>query len=427
MLSAAPRDQRGRNMKDIRLINQAIIFQAIHRAGTISRTELAKATGLNPATITHIIRELLERGVVQEVGFGESRGGRRRALLRIHAERGYIVAVSLERQSIRGMVTDLNQREVVRRSTASVSLSQPAQITLPALLSFIRSLIDDSALERSRFIGIGISAPGPLDAGQGVLISPPNFPGWPRTALRRIVEEETGIATFLDNDANASALAEKWFGAAREMSNYVYILADTGIGGGVVIDGDIYRGAHDIAGELGHTTIQYDGPPCDCGNAGCLELYASPQAVVRRVRQAVAAGKPSGVTEMVGGNPDGITFAAVAEAALQGDAVALEALDASASALAAGIVNVVNAFDPEAILIGGQLCLAGEAIMARLREGVARRRVRDQECSVAIMPGKLQSEAQLTGAFCLVLRQLFKLPEPDSCSQLLGPLPLHGH
>lgn len=426
MLSPSPRDQRGRNMKDLRLINQAVIFQAIHRAGTVSRTELARASGLNPATVTHIVRELIERGVVEEVGYGESRGGRRRALLRINAQRGYIVAISLERDGMRGMITDLDRHEVVRSSRSCTSLSQPVPVTLPLLLDFIESLIAEAPCEPDRFIGIGISAPGPLDARQGVLISPPNFPGWPRTALRKIVEERTGIATFLDNDANACALAEKWLGAAREMSNFMYILADTGIGGGVVIDGDLYRGAHDIAGEIGHTTVRYDGPLCDCGNAGCLELYASPQAAVERVRQAVAAGRPSRSTELAGGNPEDLSFAAVAQAARQGDAVALEALDALASALAAGIVNVVNAFDPEAVLIGGQLCLAGEAFIAQLQARVAGRRARGDGWSVPIMPGKLQSEPQLAGAFCLVLRQLFRYPGPGARTPLLGPLPLHG-
>ena len=415
----------GRNLSDVKFTNRAVIFRTIRDLGTVSRAELARRTNLNPATVSNIVRELLEKGLVEEAGLGESRGGRRPSLLRINPTRGYVIAISLERLAIRGMLTDLDLRETTRRTTTSSSLSHPADITLQALMSLIRTLVAESGVDRDKIIGIGIGVPGPLDIRQGTLISSPNFPAWDGTPLRRIIEEEVRIATFLDNDANVCALAEKWFGVAREMDDFVYILADTGVGGGIMIDGDICRGVHDIAGEIGHMTIHLDGPRCVCGNFGCLELYASPLVATELVRRAVAGGRMSCAVELVGGDAEKISFEVVVQAAQQGDALALEALDSITKALAVGISNVINTLDPEAVLVGGRISLAGDLVLDKLREIVAQRIMSGGTIAVPIILGELQREAPLIGAFCLVLRELFQNPEVSFAAPSFGPLPLH--
>lgn len=405
------KEPTGWNWKSLRMINRAVIFRTIRDAGAVCRAELAEIVGLNPATITHITRELIEQGLVEEAGLGESRGGRPPSLLRIRTEAGYIVAIQLERRVIQGTITDLGYKIVTREMVSASHLDHPAEITLPALLDLIRSLIGKSELERRQIIGIGISAPGPLDAQTGVLLSPPNFPGWPSTPLRQIVRDAFGFPTFLDRNANACTLAEKWFGAAREMENFVYLLVDAGVGSGVFIDGGIYRGNHDIASEIGHASIDFNGPRCDCGNYGCLELYASPQVAEERVRQAIRTGWQGPVTEMVDGCVEHVSFEIVARAAHQGDTVCLDALQGIARALAAGIVNVVNLFDPEAVILGGQISLVEDLIIDQLQDAVNKRSLVSGLEPVPVLFSELKSEAPIIGAFSLVLRELFQNPD----------------
>jgi predicted NBD/HSP70 family sugar kinase len=405
-----PKTQSGSNLKEVKLINRAVVFRAIREAGAISRADLAKQTGLNPATLTHITRELLDRGLVEEAGSGEARVGRRSSLLRIHSKIGNILAVRLSRHNIQGLLTDLDLTETINHTATSSFLSQPIDVTLPALLDLIETLIAKSGVDRQTILGIGISAPGPLDARRGILIAPPNFPGWGSAPIRQIVEEKTGFATFLDNDANSAALAEKWFGAGRNLDNFVYLLIEDGVGGGVVIDGDIYRGQHDIAGEIGHMSIDRNGPVCDCGNSGCLELYAAPHVVEGRVRQALLAGRQSQISAWIDQDFSRLSFELIVQAARQGDVIAHEALLEMAQALGVAAVNIFNAFDPQAIVLGGKIGLAGDLILPVIQEYVDRRAISRSEQQLPVKMSELGSNAPVIGAFSLVLRELFQNP-----------------
>lgn len=403
--------QSGSNLKDVKLINRAVVFRAIREAGAISRADLAKQTGLNPATLTHITCELLDRGLVEEAGSGEARVGRRSSLLRIHSKIGNILAVRLSRHNIQGLLTDLDLRETVKHTASSSFLSQPMDVSLPALLDLIETLIKKSGVDRKTILGIGISAPGPLDAQRGILIAPPNFPGWVRSPIRQIVEEKTGFTTFLDNDANSAALAEKWFGCGKNLDNFVYLLIEDGVGGGVVINGDLYRGQHDIAGEIGHMTIDRNGDICDCGNTGCLELYAAPHVAENRVFQALMAGRKSMVGDWINLDLNRITFELVSQAAQQGDLVACEAIREIAQSLGVAAVNMINVFDPQAIILGGKIGKAGDLIMPVIQDYVDRRAISRSQQQFPVIMSELGADAPLIGAFSLVLRELFQNPE----------------
>ena len=403
--------QSGSNLKDVKLSNRAVIFRAIREAGAISRADLAKKTGLNPATLTHITRELLERGLVEEAGAGETHVGRRSSLLRIHSKIGNILAVRLSRHNIQGLLTDLDLHETVNLTASSSFMSQPIDVSLPALLDLIETLIKKSGVERKMILGIGISAPGPLDAQRGILIAPPNFPGWFSSPIKQIVEAETGFPTFLDNDANSAALAEKWFGCGKNLDNFVYFLIEDGVGGGVVINGDLYRGQHDIAGEIGHMTIDRNGGLCDCGNTGCLELYASPYVAENYVRQALLAGRKSLVSEGINQDLNRVTFELVAQAAQQGDEVARESILEIAQALGVAAVNVINAFDPQAIVLGGKIGMAESLILPVIQDYVDRRAISRSQQQCPVIMSDLGADAPLIGAFSLVLRELFQNPE----------------
>lgn len=403
-------ESTGQNLNDVRLINRAVVFRTIHEAGLVSRALLAKSTGLNPATVTHIIRELIQQGLIEEAGSSKSSGGRPGSMLRIRSQAGYIIAIQLDRLYIKGMLTNLNLEEKIHEQVISSVSYSPSEISIDILINMLHRLIERSKLERHQILGIGICAPGPLDAARGVFLAPPNFPGWKNTPVKDIIQKELGIPTFLEQDANACALAEKWFGNAREYENFVYLLGDGGLGGGLFLHGDIYRGDHNIAGEIGHTTIDLNGPPCSCGNLGCLELFASPKAVVQQMVYALNSGKSSLVLDMISGQLSKLTFQAIVHAAEQGDALSLEMISSMGKALAAGIINIINIFDPQAVVIGGQIVLVEDQISAILEERTNLQSLTGKSNPYPIHFSELHQDAPIIGAFSLVLRELFRDP-----------------
>lgn len=403
-------ESTGRNLSDVRLVNRAVIFRTIREAGGISRASLAKTTGLNPATITHIVRELIHQGLIEEAGNSESSGGRPSSILRIRTQAGYIISVQLDRLYIKAMITNLDLGEKIQEQVITALPHNPTDISLSVLLELIQTLISRSNLIHRQILGIGICAPGPLDYNKGVLLSPPNFPGWPDTPLKQIVEQRFGLPTFLDQDANACALAEKWFGATREYENFVYILGDGGLGGALYFAGDIQRGNNNIVGEIGHTTIDMHGPVCPCGNIGCLELYASPHAVEEHIRALLSEGKTSLLINLVNGNLDLITFQAIIHAAQQEDPLCRNVIREMGDALAIGVVNLVNTFDPQAVVIGGQIALAENLIRDILLERVNHHSLTRRAIPPPILYTTLKQDAPIVGAFSLVMRQLFQDP-----------------
>jgi predicted NBD/HSP70 family sugar kinase len=414
--NSLPWDSSSRNLKDVRSVNRAVVLRTIWNGGAISRAELAEVTGLNPATLTRITRELTEGGLIEEVGLDQSTGGRPRTLLRVRKQAGHVLAVQIERNAIFGVLTNLDFEKVNKREIASISVSDPQALNISVLLEFIRSLISKAPVDRDRILGIGICGPGPLDSERGIFLSPPNFPGWSNTPLCQIVEEEFGYRTLLGQNAQACALAEKWFGDARELENFVYILADTGVGSAVFLNGDIYRGKRDVAGEIGHTTIDLNGPQCGCGNIGCLELYAAPLVAEIFVRQQVAAGNSSLMTAWTSGSLELISFEKIAQAAHQGDAVCREAIQKIAKPLAIGVTNVINTFDPEAVFLGGRISLAEDLLLTPICEYVRQSVLLGTNTQIPVQWGKLRTHAPLAGAFSLVLQEFFQNPAIHSTS-----------
>jgi glucokinase len=253
-------------------------------------------------------------------------------------------------------------------------------------------------------IGVGIGAPGPLDTKSGVVLLTPNL-GWVNMPLRQIIRDRLGLPAMLDNDANCAVLGEWWVGAARGARHAIGITIGTGIGGGLVLDGKLYHGASDVAGEIGHATIDIEGRRCKCGNYGCLEAYASgPNIAVRAVEELVA-GASSSLPGMVGGDLSKITAQTVYEAAHQGDELALEVVNDTAKFLGTGIANLLNVFNPEVVVVCGGVTLAGDHLFVPLRREVARRAFKPAVQACRIVPGELINSAGVYGAARVFLEQ----------------------
>jgi len=284
-----------------------------------------------------------------------------------------------------------------------VSRPTPVERGPDAVVSAIVELIQESitAARSARpdldVAGVGIGAPGPLDTRRGIVRLAPNL-GWHDMPLRDRVAAAVGLPAALDNDANCATLGEWWLGAARGSRIAVGITVGTGVGGGVIIDGALYHGASDVAGEIGHTTIDSTGRRCKCGNYGCLEAYASGPAIAARAVEGVRSGEPSRLAAYAGGDLTAVTAQVVYQAAHEGDAFALDVVRETAHFLGTGVANIVNILNPEVVVVCGGVTLAGEQLFEPLRREVTRRAFKPAVEVCRIVPGALPGTAGVLGA-----------------------------
>ncbi len=256
----------------------------------------------------------------------------------------------------------------------------------------------------AEILGVGVGAPGPLDTKRGIVLLTPNL-GWVNMPLRQLIHDRLGLPAALDNDANCAVLGEWWVGAARGARHAIGITIGTGIGGGLIIDGQLYHGASDVAGEIGHTTIDTEGRRCKCGNYGCLEAYASGPNIALRAVEELEAGAESRLRALVGGDLRKITAQTVYQAAADGDELALEVVNDTAKFLGVGIGNLLNVFNPEVVVVCGGVTLAGDHLFEPLRREVARRAFKPAVTACRIVPGELAGTAGVYGAAKVFLDQ----------------------
>jgi glucokinase len=249
----------------------------------------------------------------------------------------------------------------------------------------------------AEILGVGVGAPGPLDTRRGIVLLTPNL-GWVDFPLRQIIHDRLGLHAALDNDANCAVLGEWWVGAARGARTAIGITIGTGIGGGLILDGKLYHGASDVAGEIGHTTIDMEGRRCKCGNYGCIEAYASGPNIALRAVEEIEAGAVSRLPSLVGGDLSAITAQTVYQAAADGDELALEVVNDTARFLGVGIGNLLNVFNPEVVVVCGGVTLAGDHLFVPLRREVARRAFKPAVAACRIVPGELAGTAGVYGA-----------------------------
>ena len=315
---------------------------------------------------------------------------------------GFIVGVDLGGTKISaGALSDDGQRAHGVRSVATQSELGPEGVVdriVGVIEGVILDTINETGAARKDFLGIGIGAPGPLDRENGIVVVAPNL-GWRDFPLRDRIESRLKLPSTLDNDANCATVGEWWLGAARGGRNVVGMTIGTGIGGGLIINGELYHGSSDVAGEIGHTTIDVNGRHCKCGNYGCLEAYASGPAIATRAREAlVREDTASLLPSLVDGQLDRITAEIVYSAAKKGDGLANEIVRDTARYLGAGIATLLNVVNPDVVVIAGGVTQAGEALFTPLRTEARRRAFSHAVKAARIVPAELPGTAGLVGA-----------------------------
>lgn len=391
----------------VKALNKAIVLNVLRRQAPISRADIAKVTGLNKATVSALVDELIADHMVQEIGTGASSGGRRPRLLVLNARAGLVVGTDLGVDYIAVAIQDLLGRPIWQNRIAHNGTDDP-EGTLARLEGLIREGLALFPGTPLGLRGIGVGIPGLVDFEKGLLHYAPNL-RWRDFSVGEWLAQRFGVPVKVDNEANAGALAEHWSGAGVGVHDLVYFSVGIGIGAGVILHDEIFRGHGGVAGELGHTTIDVTGPLCSCGNRGCLEAMASEAALRGHMLRSVSAlHLPADATADL--FRQDLSIAEIARTAEEGNAAAIAALSNVGKYLGVGVANAINVFNPQRVVIGGPIALAGRYILNPVRQVVEERALVPPRRQCEIVLSAHGPDACAVGAGALVLQDLFRLP-----------------
>jgi transcriptional regulator of PTS gene len=329
-------------------LNESLIVNTIRRRGPISRVDIAKLTGLTAPTVTNISGKLIEHGLIHEYMVGEYSGGRRPVLLKVHSEIANMIIVDIRSKDMIGYLIN-GGLEIKEQICHDIQHLKEEKI-----LALLESTIEQcySSENGKLALAIGIIVRGPVMSKEGLSLFSPSA-GWRNVPLKYLVEKQFQLPVFVENDMRAMALGAYHYGPYRDIKNAVFLGVGGGIGSGIILNGELYRGLGDSAGEIGHTVVDVGGPLCSCGNYGCLEAMASESALVNITIKAINDGESSLVSEMVKGNMDAIRPKHIYDAAEAGDLLAIKMLQHVANYIGMGAANIINTFNPQLVLIGG--------------------------------------------------------------------------
>ena len=345
----------------IRAQHSRLILNLLWKEREISRADLARRTSLSRSTVSAIVSDLLTTGLVKEARAGVSSGGRRPIILEFQDQSSFIVGIELGATHVSCVLTDLTCNVRASWSAPAPVRDDPA-VALKKMTMGVRAVLDADGVQPSQLLGIGVAVPSPVNNKRPGELLPLVVPKWEGYNVATHLEENFGRPVFVDNDANLGALAELWWGTGSSAQDLVYIKVATGIGAGLIIDGRIFRGSGGIAGEIGHTSIDPNGPQCVCGLMGCLHTYIGTPALLERAKdELLASGSkrkpPASIDELV-------------NAALDGEPSSIEVLRYTGNKLGVGIANMLNLLNPRTVVIGGGIARAGDLILDPLHETI---------------------------------------------------------
>ncbi|MFV0502653.1 MAG: ROK family protein [Lachnospirales bacterium] len=390
----------GINLEDVQEINRSTVLNILRRKNVTSRIEIAKTTGLKQSTITNIVKEFISTNIVKEVGMIEGVKGRRSIGITLNSDNYKVIAVKITRKYYEVALYDIIGNCFDYYKDNIDSLDSPSSVIMNIL-----NKIESIQKNNSDIIGVGVAVPGPFikDTGRIALISGTN--GWNQIDICEIFQRNLSVPVFFEHDANAAAIAEWWFGNFNiEKGTMITVLGGQGIGCGIVIDGMIYNGASGIAGEIGHVSIDYNGPQCECGNKGCLELYCSSLRLIDNIEH-----KLPNYPESYLSNID-VTFESISKAVNIGDELAIICVKEVSKFLSYGIVTLINTYNPHIIVINDELNCGGHILLSRIKEDVKKRVVDDVYENLIIEFSSLKDDSKLLGAVTLVTNEIFSKP-----------------
>ncbi len=384
--------RRKRDMRpekgDLQLLrghNRGLIVRLLRTRGPMSRTQLSRMSGLAPSGLTRLVRDLLDEGLIEELGKCRSHGGRRAVLLGFNPSYAYTIGIKVERQRIRAAQVNLEGTILERRDTALPDSLSPEAV-------FDRIVETVASLRRGRVLGVGVGISGLVDSSRGVDLYSPIL-AWRHVEVARPLGRRLGLRTWVENDVNTLTLAERLYGAGRPFKHFVCLTVGEGIGAGVVLQGELYHGAFGGAGELGHMTMDPQGPLCRCGARGCLEVYTSDGYLESQARKLRFAD-----------------IAHLAAAARDGSDDARRTFAEMGRSLGQGAKNAVNLLNPEAIVLGGERMEDADLFMASFEHEVRQNAFPEEARELKILHAELGPDGFLVGAAALATENFLRLP-----------------
>lgn len=389
--------------QSVKNINKHTIIDLIRfTPGGISRVELARQMNLTRAAITSIINDLQAAGLVREVE-NQLTGGRKPIVLEINPELGYVVGIDMGSTHVSLILADFSAREI-QELHMPFNINLGPRACLDQVDTYLRDMLQKAGLTLADIKAVGAGVPGPIVAEAGMVSGPPIMPGWDGFPIRDTLQGRWGCPVTLNNDAELGALGEWAYGAGRGERDLAYIKVGIGIGAGLLLDGQIYGGITGSAGEIGHITINENGPECQCGNRGCLEAMAGGQAIANRAIEAVRKGQRTLLTEKL--PVESITHQDVIAAARRGDLLSQQIVAEAGSHLGTAIASLVNLFNPSMVVIGGGVAQIGDLLLEPIRRAVQQRSLRVASRAVRISAALLGRRSSGMGAVVRALSQV---------------------
>jgi len=393
---------------NVRKINKHAVIDLIRfTPGGISRVDLAREIGLTRAAVTSIVNDLQALNIVQEAG--SALNGGRSIILAINPNLGKFVGIEMGATHITIILVDASAQVLAE-------LEQPFDITLAPdvcinqIATLFSEFLQSNGVNSSSIMAVGVGVPGPIVAGAGKVSFPPIMPGWDEFPIRDRLQNIWGCPVYLGNDAEFGALGEWAYGAGRSQENLAYIKIGRGIGAGLLLNGRVYRGTSGSAGEIGHITIEKNGPLCTCGNRGCLEAMAGGQAIAQKAIEAVKLGRKSMLSDI--DDPETITALNVVSAARRGDLISQQIIREAGLFIGTAVASLINLFNPSMVVIGGEVSRSGDLLLEPIRKTVSTRSLRGALRGVQITAAYLGNRSTAMGAVVQALSvELHRLAE----------------
>jgi N-acetylglucosamine repressor len=389
------------NIKKLLLKKQVI--DIFYKEGLKTIAELCDATNNSIPSITNIMNELSAEGLVENFGIGESKGGRKPSVYGLKPDAGVIVSIDLSRKYSRIGIFNLHNEQIGRILEVNQGLENSDNF-LATLKEETDNLLANNKISKKSLLGFGITIPGLIDIKKGISYSYPQFGDKP---IADTFEKLFGKRAFIEHDTKAMAVGEAWFGYAKGKSNVLFINIGSGIGLGIIINGELYHGNSGFCGEFGHIQMDSDGELCYCGKIGCLETIASGTALVKKSQEKIKNGKSSIISNIVNKKTDKITLKTIIDAANNGDLFAIELIEEAGEYLAKGISILIHLFNPEAIIIGGEMAEAGNLITDPIRQKLNKYTMLRLKQDTRIVQSELKEKAGLMGTLPMVVSNTF--------------------
>lgn len=391
------------NIDLMKQFNKRSILRSIRDNAPISRAEISELLNLSRPSVSALVSELIHDGWVREMQTVKGRRGRRPIPLEIHPHIHYVVGVELGAYHVTTVLCNL-RGTVIQSQEFELSEHPEVSEVLNRIAGSVFTLLETAQILKKQVLGIGIAMHGPVDPERGLSIFAPNL-GWHNVEVAKQLQSKTGLFTLVENDAISSGIAERWFGYGKSEANFLTLIVDYGIGAGITFDGKIYRGAHHIGGQVGHTTVNEDGPLCSCGNYGCLEVMSSEPAIVRQVQKRLRLGEPSILSAL-----ERITAGDVYYAAHQQDSLALDVIRTAARYLGVGMAHLINILDPRVIVLGGGITRAADLVIPIIRDVIQRRAMGSDAKQTPVLVSQLGKDLYPVGGATLVIERMFEDP-----------------